>query len=66
LSTTTTTSRLETVLPFDAGLLKKGFFVSISFLSLRKGMRRRAPDERERRNSGNSRTMPSRRRYGTS
>jgi len=45
LSTTTTTSRLETVLPFDAGLLKKGFFVSISFLSLRKGMRRRAPDE---------------------
>ena len=45
MSTTTTTSRLETVLPFDAGLLKKGFFVSISFLSLRKGMRRRAPDE---------------------
>lgn len=42
-----TTSKLETVTPFNAGLLRKGFFVSISFLSLRKGMRKRSPDEEQ-------------------
>jgi hypothetical protein len=40
-------SKLETVTPFNAGLLRKGFFVSISFLSLRKGMRKRSPDEEQ-------------------
>ena len=40
-------SKLETVTPFNAGLLSKGLFVSISFLSLRKGMRKRSPDEEQ-------------------